>query len=100
MRNKTLLTKYAKDRGCVVLPKLIDGKVCIYNESTGLYTLHAVTRYADVKDDFNPDDYCVLHDWQDSLGFSTHSMRTDYKVELAYADYMNNQRHNILNNML
>lgn len=91
MTNKTLLTKYAKDRGCIILPKLIEGKVCIFNESTRSYTLHSVTKYASVKDDFNPDDYCILHDWQDSLGYSTHMMRRDYQVDLAYGEYLENK---------
>ena len=93
MNNKTLLTKYAKDKGCVILPKLIEGQVCIFNETTREYTLHRASRYAELHDDFNPDNYCVLHDWSDSLGYATNAMRLDYKVEVAYNSFINNRYH-------
>jgi hypothetical protein len=84
---RTILTKYAEDNGLIVLPNLIEGKVCLYNERTHDYTLYAMTKYTSIKDDFNPDDYCVLHNYFSTIGYSTPSMRRTYRVEKAYDKY-------------
>lgn len=84
---RTLLTKYAEDNGWIVLPNLIEGKVCLYNETTHNYTLYAMTKHTDIKDDFDPDDYCVLHDYYGTIGYSTPLMRRNYRVKKAYDKY-------------
>jgi hypothetical protein len=84
---RTILTKYAEDNGLIVLPNLIEGKVCLYNERTHDYTLYAMTKYTSIKDDFNPDDYCVLHNYFSTIGYSTPLMRRSYRVKKAYDKY-------------
>jgi hypothetical protein len=91
---KTLLTEYAEQIGRIILPHLIDGKVCLFDEITRTYTLYGPTKHTKISDDFNPDNYCILHDYHSTIGYSTPGMVRNYKVNKAYRAYKENQLNN------
>lgn len=87
MKQKTLLAEFNNEE-TVVLNKLVRGKVVIVNKQTGAYSMHRVAKFATIEEGFNPEEYVILHKYNDTLGFASDKDKDAYHIKRIYKEQL------------